>query len=96
MASQCIRNQRDVGDAEVLAIALVVAKEEDAVDTQRAAEGGAVVVSLKVGEAGLVEVVARIEEGVAKKLVRGAVKLISARRRNNRDLGPLALAVAAE
>ena len=73
-----VGDEGDVGEAEVLAVALVVGEEEELVLADGAAEGGAEVVALELGDVGLVEVVAGVEGGVAEELVCGAVEVICA------------------
>src|SRR5260370_5746702 len=89
-----VGDERDIRNTEVLTIPFVVAEEEEAVASQRTAERRAVVVALKLGDPGLVEVVARVKVRVAKKLVCGAVKRVCSGRSDDRDLGSLAIAVA--
>jgi hypothetical protein len=73
--------QRNVGHAEVLAIALVVAEEEELVLADGPAQRCAEVVALELGDARGIEVVARVEERVAQELVRGTVNAGWCRRR---------------
>ena len=82
-----------IGIAEVLAVAFVVGEEEELVLADGAAEGCAEVVALELGDAGGVEVVAGVEEGVAEELVGGAVELVGAAGGDDGDLRALALAV---
>ena len=86
-------NEGNVRQAEVLPIAFVVAEQEAAVVADGAAKRAAVVVALEVGDAGLVEVVAGVEEGVAEELVGRAVQSICAGRGYDGDLRSFALAV---
>ena len=88
-----IRNEGDVGDAEILAVAFVVGEEKELVFFDRTTEGGAVVVALELGDAGLVEVVAGVEEAVAKELVDVTVELVGAGGGDDGDLRAIALAV---
>ena len=88
-----VGDEGDVGDAEVLAVAFVVGEEEELVVPDGAAERGAEVVALELGDAGLVEVVAGVEEAVAEELVGGAVELVGAGGGDDGDLRAFALAV---
>ncbi len=73
-----VGDEGDIGEAEVLAVALVVGEEEELVLLDGAAERAAEVVALELGNLCLVEVVARVEGGVAEELVCGAVEVICA------------------
>ena len=77
-AGVVVGDEGDVRDAQILSVTLVVTEEEKLVLLERATERAAVVVALEVGDAGLVEVVAGVEEGVAEELVGGAVDLVCA------------------
>ena len=88
-----VGDEGDVGDAEVLAVALIVGEEEELVLADGAAEGGAEVVALELRDAGGIEVVAGVEEGVAQELIRGTVEVVGAAGGDDGDLCALALAV---
>ena len=93
LAGLVVRYERDDGDAEVLAVAFVVAKEEEFVAFDGAAERGAEVVALELGDAGAVEVVAGVEEAVAGELEEVAVELVGAIGGDDGDLCAVTLAV---
>ena len=92
-AGGCVGDEGDEGLAEVLAVAFVVGEEEELVLLDGAAERRAEVVALELGDAGAVEVVARVEEAVAEELVDGAVELVGAAGGGDGYLRAVALAV---
>ena len=88
-----VRHQGNDGLAQVLAIAFIVAEEEELVLLDGPAQRRAEVVALKLGNAGAVEVVASIKEAVAEELIHTAVERVGAAGGGDGYLGSVALAV---